>query len=72
MQAKYANKVGLPKKIYMHAEINAIIKCKQIERAYRLVVIRVLASGETGCAKPCPICSAAIAAIPSIKIVEHS
>lgn len=72
LQAFYASKVGHPKKIYLHAEIDALRRCKDLSKAYRIVVIRTLANGKEGNAKPCPICEAAIASIPSIKIVEHT
>ncbi len=72
LQAKYAKKAGLDKKVFLHAEIDAIVRCKDLSRAYRIVVFRTLANGTMGSAKPCPICEAAIAAIPSIKVVEHT
>ena len=31
MQAKYANQVNEPHKVFLHAEIHAIIKCKDID-----------------------------------------
>lgn len=72
LQAHYAKRVGLEKKIFLHAEINAIIKCRQPEKAHRMLVIRCMANGEYGCAKPCKICSEAIRNfIPNI-IVEHT
>lgn len=72
LQALYAAKVGTPKKVYLHAEIDALRRCKELSKAYKIVVIRTLANGNTGNAKPCPICEAAIASIPNIKIVEHT
>ncbi len=72
LQAKYAKRTGLDKKIFLHAEIDAIVRCKDLSRAYRIVVFRTMANGALGNAKPCPICEAAIAAISSIKIVEHT
>lgn len=72
LQAHYAKRVGLDKKVYLHAEINAIIKCRIPEKAYRMVVIRTMANGTLGCAKPCAICTAAIAAFFPSLIVEHT
>lgn len=72
LQAHYAKRVGLDKKIYLHAEINAIIKCKQPEKAYKMLVVRTLANGTYGCAKPCPICSEATSSFFPNLIVEHT
>lgn len=71
LQARCAAKVGKPKSVFMHAEINAIIKCKDISKAYRIRVCRVLKNGTYGNACPCPICREAISHTP-IKIVEHT
>jgi len=71
LQARYANKVGLSKKVFLHAEIDAIIKCKDISKAFRILIVRTLANGATGCAKPCPICVEGIKQTP-IKRIEHS
>lgn len=61
LQAYFAKKVGHPTRIWLHAEIHAIIKAgdKQIHR------IEVERKGKTGnqlLAKPCPICMEAIRA----------
>lgn len=72
LQAHYAQRVGLGKKIYLHAEINAIIKLRQPEKAYKMLIIRTLANGTYGCAKPCPICTEAITTLFPSLIVEHT
>lgn len=72
LQAHYAKRVGLEKKIFLHAEINAIIKLRQPDKAYKMVVMRILANGDYGCAKPCKVCSEAIRiSFPNL-IVEHT
>lgn len=71
LQARYAAKVGKPKSVFMHAEINAIIKCKDISKAYKISVFRMLRNGTYGNACPCSICQEAISHTP-IKILEHT
>jgi deoxycytidylate deaminase len=51
--------VGLKEKIYLHAEISALVKCRQ-EGADTIVVARVNSLGDLRMAKPCPICQLAI------------
>lgn len=70
-QAKCARNVGLPDQQFLHAEIHAIVRCKQLHRAHRIVVMRFDKSGKPKNAKPCPVCESAIAAA-GIKIVEHT
>ena len=70
-QAKCARNVGLPDKQFLHAEIHAIVRCKQLHRAHRIVVMRFDSAGKPKNAKPCPVCESAIEAA-GIKIVEHT
>ena len=70
-QAKCARKVGLPEKQFLHAEIHAIVRCKQLHRAHRIVITRFGSSGLPKTAKPCPVCISAIQAA-GIKYVEHT
>lgn len=70
-QAGIAAKVGLPHKQYLHAEVAAIVKCKQLDRAHRIFVTRIDANGNPALAKPCPICQEAIR-LAGIKIIEHT
>lgn len=62
---------GMPYKIFLHAEIAAILKCRDLSKAYRILVTRVGRSGDLLLAKPCKICHPAIIAA-GIKIIEHS
>lgn len=61
LQAYFANRTGSPAKIYLHAEIHAIIKAgdKQI---HRIEIERKGKYGQHLLAKPCPICMEAIKA----------
>ena len=71
LQAHYAAKVGEPKKVFLHAELAAIIKCPDITKAYRLVVFRYNDDGTPGSTKPCCICQKAISKTSIVK-VEHT
>lgn len=70
-QAECARNVGLPEKQFLHAEIHAIVRCKQLHRAHRIVITRFDSSGLPKTAKPCPVCVSAIEAA-GIKYVEHT
>lgn len=60
IQARWAERVGLCEKIYLHAEMAALIKAR--EDADTIVVVRL--GGHDGKslrnAKPCPICEPAL------------
>ena len=58
IQKKYALRAKQKKKIQLHAEIAALVKCReQPEIAY---VLRVMKNGGYGMARPCAICTAAL------------
>lgn len=71
LQLKMAEKVGLPEKKFIHAEIQSIVKCRDISKAHKIMVMRYNKDGEPVNAKPCKICEQAIALTP-IKIIEHT
>jgi deoxycytidylate deaminase len=71
LQARYADKVGEPYKIYLHAEVDAITKCKDLDKAYKMVITRYDSNNNLGNACPCNICKHAISLTP-IKIIEHT
>ena len=60
LQAKFAQMVGLDEKIYLHAEMSALVKCKS--DVDTIVVARLGGHNhdEIRNAKPCPICQLAI------------
>jgi len=58
LQAKFAKRVGLDPKIYLHAEIAALVKCR--EEADTIIVARVNPQGKLRMARPCPICELAL------------
>lgn len=71
LQAHWARKTGNHDSIYLHAEIAAIAKCRDLSEAHRILVTRYDIKGNPVLAKPCEICESAIKATP-IKIVEHT
>jgi deoxycytidylate deaminase len=71
MQALHAKAVGLHQKIFLHAEIDAIVKCRHLDKAHRILVTRFNAKGEPMLAKPCPICQRAIS-FTSIKKIDFT
>ena len=70
-QAKCAKEVGLPEKIYLHAEIDAILRCSDLSKAHSIHIFRQGKSGKWLLAKPCPACQRAINLTP-IKKVYHT
>jgi len=71
LQAKYAAIAGMPDRQFLHAEIHAIVKCKDLTRAYKIFVSRWDRNGRPALAKPCPVCISAIEAA-GIEVVEHT
>jgi len=71
LQARYAKQVGEEHKVFLHAEIHAIVKCSDLDKAHRIAVFRYNEAGEAVLAKPCKICLAAIKKTP-IKVIEHT
>lgn len=58
LQAKYAKKANTEYKVYLHAEIAALIKAKG--KVHKLVISRLGSDGRFLPSKPCPICQMAI------------
>lgn len=67
----HACKVGLPHKEFLHAEVHAIVRCKQLEKAHKIVVMRFDKQGNEMNARPCPVCQSAILSA-GISIIEHT
>ena len=71
VQAELARAHGTPEKIYIHAEVDAILRCRDLTKAYRIVVTRIGRSGELLLAKPCGMCYGYIQA-SGIEVIEWS
>ena len=70
-QAEHANAVGEPHKIYLHAEIAALLKIKDLSKVARFVVYRHNDDGKPANAKPCKICARALK-LAGITNIEHT
>lgn len=71
LQKKYAEEVGEVHKEFLHAEIHAITKVRDLSKAHQISIFRYGADGEPRLAKPCRICQQAILA-SGIKVVKHT
>lgn len=58
-------------RIYLHAEIAALVKLKKGMKPYKIVIERYGKDGRSRIAKPCPVCERAIKAW-NIKRVEYT
>lgn len=68
-QAFFSQKYGNGQKIYLHAEISAILKCKH--KPSKIFIARVNKKGEARLAKPCSICEQVIKQL-NIKKIYHT
>lgn len=77
IQAAFAKAGGCPERIYLHAEIAALIKLKERgndgrrDRPYRIAVERYTKDGKPANSAPCPVCLAALKHYNIVK-VEHT
>ena len=71
LQARAAKEVGEDYKIYLHAEVAALVKIKNWHKIDKLVVTRYNKNGEPMLAKPCRVCQRVIK-IAGISTVEHT
>lgn len=71
LQARYALKGGNPDRIYLHAEVAALIRASKRGTVHKLVIVRQSEAGNYLCAKPCSGCQAAISDF-RVKHVEHT
>lgn len=69
LMAHYGRKSGRVNKIYLHAELDALVKARG--RVHKLVVMRYNQQGQPVLAKPCPACQLAIADF-GVTHVEHT
>jgi deoxycytidylate deaminase len=63
IQAHYAHLAQQPHRIFLHAEIDAIIKCRNIDKAHRMLITRIGNSGRYLPSYPCKVCQQAIKAV---------
>lgn len=65
----YGRKSGVPEKVFLHAELDALIKARG--KVHRLVVTRYDAAGNPVNSKPCAACQLAIKDY-GVKHVTHT
>ena len=70
MMARASSAVGQPFRVYLHAEIAALIRLKDWDKAYKMVITRFNKLGQPVAAAPC-ICCQHILKQTSI-LVEHT
>jgi len=70
VQAAHALRAGLPDKLFLHAEISALVKIRN-GIPFKIKIERYGKDGRPLLAKPCPICQLAIMEA-GIKHVEHT
>ena len=70
-QVEMARKAGRPGAIYLHAEIQALVRIKDKNKAHRIYIERYDKQGNPRPAVPCEICTMAIKEA-GIKVVEHT
>jgi len=71
LQAHFASLSGNAERIYLHAELAALIKASKRGIPHKLVIERYGAQGAPLCAKPCKGCQLAIKAF-NVKRVVHT
>ena len=72
LQGKFAVEAGKPDAIFLHAEIDALRKCKDWTAIRKIVVERYDTKGNPKLAKPCKVCQYAIEqiGIPEVEYTE--
>lgn len=71
LMAEASAAVGMPTRIYLHAEVAALVKIKDWSKAYKLVVTRFNKLGQPVMAAPC-LCCQHIVKQTGIKYVSHT
>lgn len=71
LQAYFAKKVGHPNKIYLHAEIAALVQAGTMEtnQVHEISIVRINKAGEIRPSKPCSICQEALKAFGVHQVV---
>jgi len=71
LQAKLAKEVGQESRIYLHAEMAALLKIKDWTKVHKMTVVRLNKEGKPMNAKPCAICQKAIE-LAGVRMVDHT
>ena len=71
LQHHFAIQAGRPDAIYLHAEIHALTKLKNWDKAHRISIERYDVHGNPLLAKPCEICEYALQQA-GIQVIEYT
>ena len=71
LQGKFAVEAGKPDAIFLHAEIDALRKCKDWDEIDKIVIERYDTKGNPKLARPCKVCDHALKSI-GISKVEYT
>jgi len=71
LQVSLSQQHGNGEAIYLHAEIQAIVRLKPHHKPYSIHIERYSKGGEPLLAKPCPLCERAIQ-LANIRQVSHT
>jgi len=71
IQYHYAKRVGREDAVFLHAEMAALIKLEDTNKAYRIHIERYGSDGEPRPAEPCEICRLALEE-SGIKVIEFT
>ena len=71
VQKRLAGEAGRAHSIFLHAEIHALLKVRDMSRAHRIYIERYDVHGNPKPADPCEICRIAIRRA-GIKIIDHT
>jgi deoxycytidylate deaminase len=55
---------------FIHAEVDAIVKCRNIKDAFSIEVYNYTENGNPALSKPCPLCMSLINKTP-IKVIKY-
>lgn len=69
LQKHFAEQVGRPDAIYLHAEMSALIASRK--EVYKMIVVRLDSEGNPVLAKPCKICECAMK-VYGVKVIEYT
>jgi|TARA_B110000503_G_C6787107_1_gene265679 deoxycytidylate deaminase len=68
LQSKFATEAGKPGAVFLHAEIDALRKCKDWKLIRKIKIERYDSKGNPKLAKPCKVCKHAIEQVGISKV----
>lgn len=68
LQAFFAERLGKCEAVFLHAEVAALVKCKDLKKAYSIEILREHKDGSFVRIAPCEICQSALDSV-GIKVI---